>query len=144
MELRSTGRGEHTRGGSARAKHGRGEWDRGRRLWRRGLVSLAIAVLLGHAVCGCGEGGAGAGAGTGEGLVGTVQRFPLDSDNWVLIADSAPGDIYVPDAVPEPFREVGLRVRFVIERIDSPPNVRMVGIAVRLLRITREEGRSRS
>lgn len=76
--------------------------------------------------------------------MGSVQHFPIDSDNWVLVADSKPGEIYVPDALPEPFREVGLRVRFAIELVEVPPNVRMVGTPVRLLRITRVEARSRS
>lgn len=77
----------------------------------------------------------------GADLTGHVQRFPLDSDNWVLVADSAPREIYVPDALPEPFREAGLRVRFAIERLEPSANVRMVGIPVRLLRITRADAR---
>jgi len=135
-DLRGGLRDARARGGYVRGGHLDGAW---RRLFVAWGVALVFGVL-GVVGAGCrGEGG-----GAEQDLVGSVQRFPIDSDNWVLIADSAPSEIYVPDALPEPFREAGLRVRFAIERLEPSPNVRMVGIPVRLLRITREEVRSRS
>ena len=104
---------------------------------RRSRLSWALVLLALLAPAACQR----APSGAKTDLAGSVRRFPVDSDNWVLVADNAPGEIYVPDALPEPFHEEGLRVRFAIERLQPAPNARLVGIPVRLLRLAREDPR---
>jgi hypothetical protein len=65
----------------------------------------------------------------------TVRRVPVDSDNFVLIPDGEPDVYYIPNELPLAFREDGLRVRFDAERDAIPPNVRLMGPPIRLLRI---------
>src|SRR5262245_25488638 len=60
-----------------------------------------------------------------EDVGATVHRFPIDSDTYVLVADAPAGTQYLPDSLPTPFREDGLRVRFSGTVREPPPNVRL-------------------
>jgi hypothetical protein len=72
----------------------------------------------------------------------TVRRFPIDSDTFVLVPDSDPDTRYLPDELPAPFRDDGTRVIFDATLEPVPPNVRLVGTPIKLLRIRpRDESR---
>jgi len=77
-------------------------------------------------------------------VAATVRRFPIDSESFVLVPDSSPETNYVPDRLPAAFREDGLHVIFDAVPDTVPPNVRLVGPPIRLLRIQLRDGDSRS
>ena len=77
-------------------------------------------------------------------IAATVRRMPIDSDNYVLIPDRDPDVHFIPDELPQAFREDGLRVRFDAERAEIPSNVRLMGPPIRLLRIRVRDDTPRS
>jgi hypothetical protein len=74
----------------------------------------------------------------------TVRRFPVDSDTFVLVPDSDPDTRYVPDALPAPLRDDGIHVVFDAALEPVPPNVRMIGTPIKLLRIRARDSEPRS
>jgi hypothetical protein len=101
---------------------------------------IALALVL---ACACAKPQPPADASLRE-VAATVRRFPIDSDNWVLVPDADPDTRYLPDALPEPLREDDLHVVFDAELEPVPPNVRLVGTPIRLLRIRARDAARRS
>jgi len=98
---------------------------------------LRIAVVLGVAVGLAGLDGCTRTPHTAalHDVAATVRRFPIDSDQYVLVPDSLPDVRYVPDDLPAALREDGLAVVFDAELLPVPANVRLVGPPIRVLAI---------
>ncbi len=77
-------------------------------------------------------------------VAATLKRFPIDAETFLLIPEAHPDERYLPDDLPEAFREDGLRVLFSGELREILPNERLIGTPIRLLRIERRDGTRRS
>jgi hypothetical protein len=107
-----------------------------RRLDRARVACVAVLAVLALGVS-CRGGGDGTRL---DNVDATVEHFPVDSDNLVLVPDANPEERYLPDDLPLPFRLAGLKVRFSARIVAPPPNARLFGTPIRLLRIARREG----
>jgi hypothetical protein len=103
-----------------------------------------LAVVAGEFGCRRASTGGGGGAADLVAVGATVKRSPIDSESFLLVADST-GAQYVPDpALSEAYRVDGLRVVFSARTLEIPANVRMVGAPVRIIEIRRREGGQQS
>jgi hypothetical protein len=97
------------------------------------------------AICGCGQSKA---PGTAESdlhdVHAVVQRFPIDSDTFVLVPEDSSQTRYLPDDLPVEFRQDGLHVVFSARLAPIPANVRLVGTPIELQTMRRQDGRRSS
>jgi len=111
---------------------------------RRHQIALFV-VFASLAVLGCSKGGSPRTAnGELRDVPAVVQRFPIDSDTFVLVPVDSTDTRYVPDELPVEFRQDGLHVVFSGKLAPIPPNVRLVGIPIELQSVRRMDGRRAS
>ncbi len=71
---------------------------------------------------------------------GMVRRFPMDSEDFVIVRTDTLDTRFVPDELPIPFRQDGLRVVFSGRILPIPPNVRLTGTPLQLTAIRPLDG----
>ena len=72
-------------------------------------------------------------------MQGTIQQIAPDSEWYVIIPDDAKNQRYAPSNLPEEFKQDGLRVIFSGKVAAIPPNVRMIGIPLELVKVEKLE-----
>jgi hypothetical protein len=72
-----------------------------------------------------------------RGLTAVVRHFPVESSNFVLVAEDSTQLVYAPDALPIPFRTVGLRV--VVSGWVHPAHSPLEAIPITLTDIQRHD-----
>ena len=66
---------------------------------------------------------------------GTIQQLSPNSAWYVIIPDDEKNQRYAPTNLPDEFKKDGLRVIFSGKVAEIPPNVRMVGVPLELIKI---------
>ena len=113
----------------------------------RSLAVAAAVALAGTSACRQADSGSASESKPTTALTNvaaTLKRFPIDAETFVLIPEAHPDERYLPDDLPEAFREDGLQVLFSAERREIAPNDRLIGTPIHLLRIERRDGTRRS
>jgi hypothetical protein len=68
-------------------------------------------------------------------MKGTIQQLSPGSEWYVIIPDDEKNQRYAPSNLPDEFKKDGLRVIFSGKVAAIPPNVRMIGIPLELVKV---------
>jgi hypothetical protein len=68
-------------------------------------------------------------------MKGTIQQLSSGSEWYVIIPDDEKNQRYAPSNLPDEFKKDGLRVIFSGKVAEIPPNVRMIGIPLELVKV---------
>jgi hypothetical protein len=75
-------------------------------------------------------------------MKGTIQQLSSGSEWYVIIPDDEKNQRYAPSNLPDEFKKDGLRVIFSGKVAEIPPNVRMIGIPLELVKVENLERES--